>query len=133
MIFEIFSSGPVDTNIVLVACERTKKAALFDAPQDSASFILPRIKELGLTVEMLLLTHTHQDHIAEVALFKKKLGMPVYVHTLDAPNLISPGADLLPIFIPAKPVIPDHLLEDHQVLMLGEIAFSVIHTPGHTP
>lgn len=133
MIFEVFSSGPVDTNVIIVACERTKKAAIIDAPQDCASFVLPKVKELGVTVEMLLLTHTHQDHIAEVDLLKKKLKMPIYVHALDAPNLESPGADLLPIFIPAKPVTPDHFLEDGQMLMLGDLKFSIIHTPGHTP
>lgn len=133
MILEVFPSGPIDTNGILIGCPKTKKAAIIDAPQDVTPLLLSRVEELGLTVEMLLLTHSHQDHIADVALIKKKFKIPVYIHPLDAPNLEEPGADLLPIFIQVKPVKPDHLLADGQVIELGSLTFKVIHTPGHTP
>lgn len=133
MILEVFPSGPLDTNLILLGCPDTKKAALIDAPQDSLSVLLPRIEKLGLTIEMLLLTHTHWDHTAEAALFKKTFNVPIFVHSFDAPNLEKPGSDQLPLFFAIKAVKPDGFLTEGQTLWVGNLELKVIHTPGHTP
>lgn len=133
MILEVFPSGPIETNTILIACEVTKQAAIVDAPQDCTLVLQSRVGQLGLSVQMILLTHSHQDHIADARSLKNKFKAPVYIHALDAPNLQTPGADLLPIFIPVEPVTPDGFLSDGQILHLGELAIQVIHTPGHTP
>lgn len=133
MILEVFSSGPIDNNAILLACEKTKKAALIDAPQDSAKRYIVLVEKYQLNVQGLLLTHTHQDHIVEIIPLKQKFQMAVYVHPLDAPNLQSPGADRLPIFMEREAIDPDELLEDGELFKLGEITIKVIHTPGHSP
>lgn len=133
MLLEVFCSGPFQTNSILLACAITRKAAIIDAPLGAGEALIERIKTLGLKPEMLLLTHTHWDHTADMAYLKKELKVPVYVHELDAPNLRNAGADKLPLLIPIKSVEPDEFLYDGQKLNLGELTLEVIHTPGHSP
>jgi glyoxylase-like metal-dependent hydrolase (beta-lactamase superfamily II) len=112
---------------------QTHKAALIDAPQGSAKQLIERIKELGLSVECLLLTHSHWDHTADAAELKKELGIPLYVHKLDAQNVEEPGSDGLPLLIDIPKAKVDHFLEEGQVIPVGTLSLEVIHTPGHSP
>jgi glyoxylase-like metal-dependent hydrolase (beta-lactamase superfamily II) len=133
MILEAFSLGPAETNAYLLGCQQTKRAAVIDAPFGSADIVHKRAEHLGLHIEILLLTHSHWDHIAEAAAFKEKWQIPLYIHEEDAENLKHPGSDRLPLFFPVKGVEPDGFLSDHQTLKVGELSIEVIHTPGHTP
>jgi hydroxyacylglutathione hydrolase len=133
MILEVFPSGPLETNAYLLACETTKHAAIIDAPPESAELLLNRIEELSLAVDMILLTHSHWDHIAEVADLKEALKVPVYIHLDDAGNLENPGADKLPLFFPLKGIKPDGYLTDGQQIAVGKLEITVLHTAGHSP
>ncbi|MBI2743023.1 MAG: MBL fold metallo-hydrolase [Chlamydiales bacterium] len=133
MILQIFSAGPLDTNTLLIGCSETHKGAVIDVPFASAHTLVKRARELSLTVEKILLTHSHWDHIGEVALLKSELKAPVYIHEEDRGNLEKPGSDQLPMMFPMQGVVPDGLLTDGQVIMVGKLEIHVIHTPGHTP
>jgi hydroxyacylglutathione hydrolase len=133
MILEVFPSGPLETNAYLLACEETRRAAIIDAPVESSDALLERIKALALSVDMILLTHSHWDHIAEVSVLKKELKAPVYIHKDDAENLQNPGSDRLPLFFPLIGVAADGYLTDGQELTVGKLNLKVIHTPGHSP
>lgn len=133
MLLEKFPSGPLQTNAYLIGCPKTKEAAAIDPSEGSASIILATCKKEGYTLKNIFLTHSHWDHIADVALLKKKTGAKVYVHPLDAPNLEYPGSDQLPMFYKLEGVKPDHFLEDGKMVHLGNLALKVIHTPGHSP
>ncbi len=133
MLMEVFPSGPADTNAYLVWCLTTKKAVVIDVPFESSELIVKRIKELHLQPDVILLTHSHWDHIGEVAELKKILNIPVYIHKDDEDNLQHPGADRLPLFLPVVGVKPDGYLQEGQILQVGELRIEVIHTPGHTP
>jgi hydroxyacylglutathione hydrolase len=133
MILEICPSGPVETNAILLGCSQTRKAALIDAPPGSSEFFLSLQKRENLSIEMILLTHSHWDHIAELSLLRRDLDAPIFVHREDAKNVESPGSDGLLSFIFVEGVKPDHYLSDHQHLSLGHLDIEVIHTPGHTP
>lgn len=133
MILEIFSLGPVETNAILIGCEKTKQAAIIDAPFGTVDTVLPRIKELSLTVKMVLFTHSHWDHTAEAALLKEQLKVPLMIHKEDAGNLEKPGSDGLPQRFPIKGVHADHYFTDGEIITLGDLKIKVIHTPGHTP
>jgi len=133
MILQSFPLGPADTNAYLLGCSETKRAAVIDAPFGSADAVIKRAGELGLRIEILLLTHSHWDHIAEASLFKEKLQIPIYIHEEDAENVKHPGSDQLPMFFPVKGVEPDRFLLDKQVISMGSLSIEVIHTPGHTP
>jgi hydroxyacylglutathione hydrolase len=111
----VFSSGPLGTNAILIGCKKTKYAAEH------------------LVIKKILLTHSHWDHIADAHLLKEKTGALLFVHSLDAPNVIKPGSDALPLFFPIKGVQPDGFLEEGKAIDLGHLHIEVIHTPGHSP
>lgn len=133
MIIEVFSSGPAETNTIILGCEATKKAVVIDAPLNSTDLILKKLEKHGLQLEMILVTHSHWDHIADLAKLKEKSSVPVYIHSEDAGNLRKPGSDGLPLFFPVEGVEPDGFLEEGQILNIGELKIRVLHTPGHTP
>jgi glyoxylase-like metal-dependent hydrolase (beta-lactamase superfamily II) len=75
------------------------------------------IKELGLNMKGILLTHHHYDHVGGVDKIKEMTGCSVYIHRADA-DMYKKYAEVL--------------LEDGELLTLGEEQIKVIHTPGHT-
>lgn len=133
MILEVFSSGPADTNSILLGCSKTLKGAIIDAPFESVDHQMLRAQDLSLRIEKCLLTHSHWDHIAEAEILKNEFGIPLYIHEEDVQNLIDPGSDRLPHFFPIKGVHPDHFLFNGEIIQLGDLNIQVIHTPGHTP
>ncbi len=134
VILEVFCSGPAFTNCVLLACPKTHKGAIIDAPFGASRQLLQRVEELKISIAMLLITHSHWDHIAEMALLKQTFpDVPIYIHRADEPNLRTPGVDGLPMICEVKGVLPDHRVSDGQKLQLGELLIEVIHTPGHSP
>lgn len=126
------AAGPIDTNTYLVGCEKTKKVLIIDPAKDSFTPTLEWVEAGGWEVDMIGLTHSHWDHIADVSLVKKCFEAPVYVHPLDAVNLDRPGSDGLDLPFPIKGVRPDYLWEEGRVYKLGELAFKLLWTPGHS-
>jgi glyoxylase-like metal-dependent hydrolase (beta-lactamase superfamily II) len=133
MILKTFCSGPAETNAYLLGCLETKRAAVIDVPFESAELLVQSAEKHSLTIEKILLTHSHWDHTAEVALLKETLSIPVYVHSDDVGNLENPGSDGLPLFFPIRGAKADHFLTDGQELSVGNLNIRVIHTPGHSP
>lgn len=126
-------SGPFATNAYLVTDPATKLTAIIDPAPESAAAIQKHIQDKALIPDKILLTHSHWDHIADVAVLKDKYQVPVFIHGEDAENLKNPGADLLPCWIEIRGVNPEHLITDTEKIILGELSFEVIFTPGHTP
>lgn len=133
MFMQVFSSGPAETNSIVLACPKTHKAVIIDVPFDSSPLLLEAVKKHSLQPEMILLTHSHWDHLGEAALLKKQLNVPLYVHAEDAGNVENPGSDGLPLFFPVQGVKPDGFLKEGQKISVGSLEIEVIHTPGHTP
>jgi glyoxylase-like metal-dependent hydrolase (beta-lactamase superfamily II) len=78
--------------------------------------LLEGIERHELTVEHLLLTHHHHDHVAENAVFKDRLGVEILAHPLEAERLLD----------------VDRTIEPGEALRVGDLAIEPIHTPGHT-
>ena len=133
MLVDLYCSGPAFTNTLVIACEKTRQAAVIDAAAGSIEHVADVVKAQNLMPVMLLLTHSHWDHFADAAKIKARWNLPVYVHPADAPNLRKPGVDGFPLFIDIEPVEPDHDFQDGGVIELGELKIQVIHTPGHSP
>ena len=129
----IFPSGPLETNAYVLHCPETKKAAIIDPAPESSLKIFDYIEKEHLDAELLILTHTHFDHIADASTLLKKYPLTTWVHALDAPNLIKPGSDRLPLFMAIEGVIPDFYFKEGDTLALGHLQIKVIHTPGHSP
>lgn len=133
MTVHAFPSGPFETNAYIVVCPETKEAAIIDPAPESGAPILEFLQRNNLNTSKILLTHSHWDHIADTALLKKRLQVPVYIHSMDKDNLEKPGADRLPCWIEIEGVIPDVLVKEGDHVAIGSLDFEVIHTPGHTP
>lgn len=130
---ETFPSGPFATNAYIVYCKSTHKAAIIDPAPESADPILNFLNKNNLILDKIILTHTHWDHFGDLKKVLQEKKAPVYVHEADKKNLLEPGSDGLPLFMPIAKVTPDHLLKDKDELDVGQIHFVVIHTPGHSP
>jgi len=133
LVIKNFPAGPLETNAYVIWCDQTQKCAVVDPAPGSSKSIQEFITRFHLEPQMILLTHSHWDHTADVAALKKALHLPVYIHPLDQGNLIQPGSDGLPLFFSIEGVKPNHNLEDGQKIPLGQETIEVIHTPGHTP
>lgn len=133
MLLEAFPSGPFGTNAYVVACPETKEAAIVDPAPDSKEAVIKYLNNHDLTPTQLLITHSHWDHIADAAALKSELNIPLYIHELDTPNLINPGADHLPMMEYIPGTQPDGFLKDGDEIKIGNLKWSVIHTPGHSP
>ncbi len=124
-----FPSGALGTNGYLVICKKTNKAALIDAPQDGFLKITRECEKRSCSLEKLILTHSHWDHIAEASLYK----INTYCHPEDAYNLQKPGADNLRSWLAIDPVEPAGFLKEGDCFYIGESYWKVLHTPGHSP
>jgi hydroxyacylglutathione hydrolase len=116
MIIRQLHIGPMDNFSYIVGCEKTRKALVID-PGSHPGRIVSEAKRQGLHIELIVNTHGHGDHTAGNAKLKELTGAKIIIHALDAAAY--PQADIR--------------LTDETTLTLGEITFTVIRTPGHTP
>ena len=79
---------PYGTNCYIIACPDTGEAVIIDTPGE-ASRILAESQELH--IRYIIITHTHSDHLGAFTTVRKKLGVPVAVHSAEAANLPSPA------------------------------------------
>jgi hydroxyacylglutathione hydrolase len=108
-------TAPYGTNAYIVVCVATGESVLIDAPGD-ADKILDELE--GTNPISILITHRHIDHTGALQRLKDELNIPVAAHMADAENL---------------PIEADMLLEDGNLISIGNVTLDVLHTPGHTP
>ena len=121
-------------NTCLVWDDATQEAVFTD-PGGEVDRLLQAVVDAGVTLRAVWLTHAHIDHAGAAAEVAQRAGVPII-----GPH---PGdqfwIDALPQqaqmfgFPPAKTFTPDRWLADGDTVSLGETAFEVFHTPGHTP
>ena len=133
MIIKDLTVGPIMANCYIVGCEKTKVAAVID-PGDEADRILIVLAEAGLTVQTIINTHGHFDHVSANQRMKEVTGAELLIHALDAPMLsqLSATAAAWGMSSEDSPP-PDRTIAHGDVVQVGNIDLSVIHTPGHTP
>ena len=128
-----FTVGPVQENCYVVWAAGGDRAVVID-PGEEAPRLLAAIAELGVTVEAILLTHTHFDHVGAVAPVAKATGAPVWCPELERGVL----ADIMsfvpwPGFGPFESYEADVLVKGGEQLELAGLTFDVVFTPGHSP
>ncbi len=125
--------GSLSANCYIVGSEATGEGVVID-PGGDAGDILKAIRDSGLDIKTIILTHGHSDHIAALYDIQDRTGAEVAIHTADADFLHGRG-DFSSMFgISYKtPAPPDRLLHEGDIIDVGDLHFSVLHTPGHTP
>lgn len=125
--------GELDTNCYIVW--DTSGNALIIDPADDADAILQFVREQNLTVTTVVLTHVHFDHMLAAEAVCSATNALLYVGAGDLDALSDPFRNLSGIFTPAVPVTLDrvHTLREGDAIQVGEMTFSVMETPGHTP
>jgi glyoxylase-like metal-dependent hydrolase (beta-lactamase superfamily II) len=131
MILRKMELGDFGSNCYLVGDEDTKEGMIID-PGDDGSSIMKQVKALGLSIMIIVLTHSHIDHVGGLADVKKATGAVIAIHENEAPFLLKQPR--LMEFMPPTPPSPpaDRLLKDGDVIKVGKLKFKVLHTPGHT-
>jgi glyoxylase-like metal-dependent hydrolase (beta-lactamase superfamily II) len=124
---------PLQQNCCLIWCTKTMRAAFTDPGGD-----LPKLREAvrqtGVTIEKILLTHGHIDHCGSAGIFAEELGVPIEgPHHDDLFWIARLAEDGARYGVPGKPFEPDRWLVDGDTVSVGELTLDVRHCPGHTP
>jgi glyoxylase-like metal-dependent hydrolase (beta-lactamase superfamily II) len=128
-----FVVGPLQSNSYLVIDERSRRAALIDPGMESEG-VLEVLRGEHLSLDYLVLTHGHFEHVYGNGLFKTATGARMVMHPDDLPLLAEvPEAALLFGFTAPVPPRPDRLVREGDVIPVGDLALAVLETPGHTP
>lgn len=132
MIHEIFPVGPLACNCSILADETTLRATVVD-PGEDIEKILAVLKRHHLTVEQIIITHAHIDHVGGAAQLKRLTGAPIYMNQKDLPllNMMDVQAGWLGVAAP-EVAAPDVDASDLLALRIAEQPAQVMHTPGHT-
>jgi glyoxylase-like metal-dependent hydrolase (beta-lactamase superfamily II) len=127
-----FTVGAVQENCYLLRRDDSDRALIVD-PGDEAERILHPVDELGLTVEAILITHCHFDHIGAVAPVARETGAPVYCPAIEVPVLADIMSWVPGPFGPFESYDADEEVSGGETLELAGLEIDVISTPGHSP
>ena len=127
-----FAAGPFKTNCYVVA--NGDRAFVIDPGLGAHEAVSQLVQEQGLTVEAVVLTHGHIDHIRDAAAF----GVETFVHPADAFMLlrgegVSEQARQLYDASAMPPIDNPTPLEDGQTLTVAGVDLRIVHAPGHSP
>jgi glyoxylase-like metal-dependent hydrolase (beta-lactamase superfamily II) len=130
----MFTVGQVQENCFIVRHKDAPNALIVD-PGDEAEKLLDAVERLGIqTVEAILITHTHFDHIGAVAPVAEATKAPVYCPELET-QVLANIMDYVPWpgFGPFESYEADHTVTGGDTLELAGLTIDVIFTPGHSP
>jgi hydroxyacylglutathione hydrolase len=128
-----YTVGPVAENCFFAARDGSDAAIVVD-PGEEADRLIAALDEHGLSVEAILLTHTHFDHVGAVTPLARHTGAPVYCPELEKHVL----ADIMSYvpwagFGPFESYDADELVSGGERLELAGLEIDVLFTPGHSP
>lgn len=133
MIVKQLTVGSMAVCCYVVGCEETKKCCIID-PGGNEEMILSLCRTEGLSVEAIICTHGHPDHVCGNAKIQKATGASILMHQSDAEFFAKP--EVIDYFsmlgLPPSPPV-DRTVSDGEEIVIGTISLKVLHTPGHTP
>ena len=132
-----FSFNPLGVNTVLLydsagcaviidpACDRRAEFEQLDSA----------VSRLNLSVQAVINTHAHFDHLLGLPVTLRHYGSPFYLHPDDGflLSIASHQAGMFGIQMEETPALPDRYLSDDQTLEFGDMKLKIIHVPGHSP
>ncbi len=136
MIIRGFEIGPFGTDCYIVGSESTGEGMIIDPAADS-DFIMKQVKKLNLKIKIIVATHSHPDHLMALGAVKKATGAAFAMHGDEPSGKRAAGASRMISLMVGGPVEaapdPDIVLKDGDVVEVGDLKFTVLHTPGHSP
>jgi hydroxyacylglutathione hydrolase len=130
---QMLTVGPLAENCFVLRREGSDRCLVVD-PGEEPDRILAAVEAMGATIEAILLTHCHFDHIGAVAPVARASGAPVYCPQLETPVL----ADVM-AYVPMPGIGPyesheaERTVSGGETLELAGMTIDVIPTPGHSP
>jgi glyoxylase-like metal-dependent hydrolase (beta-lactamase superfamily II) len=135
-----FTVGPFEENCYLIVGPSRTRAALVD-PGLGSEPILHMLRDRGLTLDWIINTHGHVDHVAGNKFFKDHTDAKLIIHPADA-ELAQRASQQMrslqlmgfatEVDVSDSPA-PDELFEEGVPFEFDGVKFEVIHTPGHSP
>ena len=122
--------GVLATNLYVLADEETREAIAIDTATPCLAWIADELAARGWTLQLIVSSHGHWDHIGDNASVAEHTGADIAVHPLDRDRLVSPRPSMAPFDIP--PSVPAVDLAEGGEVRFGSIRLRVLHTPGHT-
>ncbi len=136
MIIKELVVGPFGSNCFIVGSDTTKEAMVID-PGADGNTILKTLKDAGLEAKLIVATHNHLDHVGALAQVKEATRADYAVHELDTESMLpSAFGRMVGVVMGGSfkaPPKPDRLLHDGDAIEVGDLKFTVLHTPGHSP
>jgi hydroxyacylglutathione hydrolase len=132
LIHEILRVGMLQCNCSIFGDEQSHEAIVID-PGDNIDEILTVLRRHALSAKAIVITHAHIDHIGGAEKLKAATGAPVYMNRSDQElyDHLDAQASWLGVETPTRTEI-DTEARDGDQLALGDAAFHILHTPGHT-
>lgn len=143
-VIRAFFDEPTNTVSYLVFDAGEKRAAVVDPVLDydhrtgkatakSADAILDAAQKEGLTIDWVLETHAHADHLSGAPYIKLKTGAKVGIgeHIRDVQKIFRPVFNATDVKGDGSEF--DHLFKDGERFAIGGLETEVMHVPGHTP
>ncbi|HMD51798.1 MAG TPA: MBL fold metallo-hydrolase [Solirubrobacteraceae bacterium] len=128
-----FTVGPVQENCYIVRADAEAGRAVIVDPGDEAERLLSAAEALGVTIEAILITHCHFDHIGAVAPVARATGAPVYCPEIERSVLADVMSWVPPGFGPFESHEAEQTVAGGERLSLAGVELEVLSTPGHSP
>jgi len=125
--------GAFQENCYLLIEPRGTRCAIID-PGAEPERIIAAVERSGAVPEAIWLTHAHLDHVGAISGLRRRWDIPVYLHPLDEPLYAMASRQAALYGLPfEQPEPADRALGDGDVIEVGDLRMTVMHTPGHAP
>ncbi|MCZ7835057.1 MULTISPECIES: MBL fold metallo-hydrolase [Atlantibacter] len=134
MNYQIIPVTAFSQNCSLIWCEETRQAAIVD-PGGDAPRIQQAVAAQGVTIQSILLTHGHLDHVGAAAELAAHYGVPIIGPEKEDEFWLQglPAQSQMFGLEECQPLTPDRWLNEGDSVTVGNVALQVLHCPGHTP
>jgi hydroxyacylglutathione hydrolase len=132
MIHEILPVGPLQCNCSVIGDETSREGLVID-PGDDIDEVLVLIRKHNLQIKQIVITHAHIDHVGGAMKLRAATGAPILLNQND--DALLKMLDMQAAWVGMRPpgkVEIDQSVGNSDVVKVGSLAATVLHTPGHT-